>query len=129
MSNQDIDQDEKPLDPATERVRKKMVRLLGVSIGLMMIGLMAVLGAIIYKFSTSGKKDQAVVSQTKTITAPGAFSSEMVEQSLDIPNDAKILETSLNGSQVLLRLMIDGGQQLWIFDVISGEAIAKITVK
>ena len=45
----DDDLDEKPLDPEMEKVRRKMVRLLAVSIGVMFIGLMAVLGAIVYK--------------------------------------------------------------------------------
>jgi hypothetical protein len=48
--NQD-DLEEKPLDPDMEKVRRKMVRLLAVSIGIMFIGLMAVLGAIVYKFT------------------------------------------------------------------------------
>ena len=49
--NPDIDGDEQPLDPAMERVRRKMIRLLAVSIGIMVIGLMAVLAAIVYKIS------------------------------------------------------------------------------
>ena len=47
------DLDEKPLDPEMEKVRRKMVRLLAVSIGIMFIGLMTVLGAIVYKFTSS----------------------------------------------------------------------------
>jgi hypothetical protein len=49
----DDDLDEKPLDPEMEKVRRKMVRLLAVSIGVMFIGLMTVLGAIVYKFTQS----------------------------------------------------------------------------
>jgi hypothetical protein len=45
------DLEEKPLDPEMEKVRRKMVRLLAVSIGIMFIGLMTVLGAIVYKFT------------------------------------------------------------------------------
>src|SRR5690606_39955979 len=45
--------DEKPLDPAVERVRRKMMRLMLVSIGIMMVGLMAVVGAIVYKLGSS----------------------------------------------------------------------------
>ncbi len=49
--NPDIDAEEQPLDPAMERVRRKMIRLLAVSIGIMVIGLMAVLAAIVYKIN------------------------------------------------------------------------------
>jgi hypothetical protein len=48
------DLEEKPLDPEMEKVRRKMVRLLAVSIGIMFIGLMTVLGAIVYKFTQDG---------------------------------------------------------------------------
>ena len=49
----DDDLDEKPLDPEMEKVRRKMVRLLAVSIGIMFIGLVTVLGALVYKFTRS----------------------------------------------------------------------------
>ena len=49
--NPDLDGEEQPLDPAMERVRRKMIRLLAVSIGIMVIGLMAVLAAIVYKIN------------------------------------------------------------------------------
>ena len=39
MTTRTEDDNEKPLDPATEKVRRKMVRLLAVSIGVMMMGL------------------------------------------------------------------------------------------
>ena len=56
MSDALKEEDEKPLDPAMENVRKKMVRLLAISLGVMMVGLMAVLGAIVYKISGGGKE-------------------------------------------------------------------------
>ncbi len=50
MSKIDHDeQDEKPLDPVLERVRRKMIRLQLVSAGVMVVALMAVLIAIVYK--------------------------------------------------------------------------------
>ena len=44
--------EDKPLDPMVENVRRRMMRLMVVSIGIMMIGLMAVLGSIVYKYNT-----------------------------------------------------------------------------
>lgn len=40
-----------PLDPAVERVRAKLARLLAVSIGIMFIGVFAVLAAIVWKLN------------------------------------------------------------------------------
>ena len=126
MNSNDIDLEDKPLDPATEKLRKKMVRLLAVSIGVMMIGLMAVLGAIIYKFSTSGKNTTTIAStQGQALDVPG----ETLLQNLNIPAGAKILESNGNGAQILLRLEISDHQELWIYDVVKNQIIAKITVK
>ena len=48
---------EKPLDPAMERVRRRLARLMVVSIGVMLVGLMAVLAAVVYKSSDSGSPE------------------------------------------------------------------------
>ena len=53
-----------------EKVRRKMIRLLGVSIGVMMAGLMAVLFAIVYKMNGGGKETAAVGTE---IAAGGAL--------------------------------------------------------
>ena len=130
MRNDELDLEEKPLDPATEKVRVKMVRLLGVSIGIMMIGLMAVLGAIIYKFSTSGKKDTAVVStEGKNVDVIGNVPGEILQQTLDLPENAEILDTDVNGAQILMRLKLANHQELWIYDIPKNAVIAKIMIK
>jgi len=56
MRQENDTDEEQPLDPAMERVRRKMVRLMVISIGIMMVGLMAVLGAIVYKIGGSGEQ-------------------------------------------------------------------------
>ena len=43
------EQEDKPLDPAMEKVRRKMIRLQIVSGSVMFISLMAVFGAVVYK--------------------------------------------------------------------------------
>ena len=63
MSNQKPDeQEDKPLDPVMENVRRKMVRLQLVSAGVMLVMLMVVLGAIVYKLTRPSKAD---VPQTR----------------------------------------------------------------
>ena len=47
-------EDEAPLDPAAARLRRKLVRLLFVSGGIMMLGLIAVFAAIVYKLNEGG---------------------------------------------------------------------------
>ncbi len=53
------DQEEKPLDPAMESVRRKMIRLQIVSGVIMFVSLMAVFGAVVYKTMRSPRTSQA----------------------------------------------------------------------
>ena len=45
----DDDEREKPLDPAVERVRGKLIRFMLVNLGLLFVALMAVAIAIVYR--------------------------------------------------------------------------------
>ena len=57
--------DDAPLDPAVERVRRKVMRLMGISVAIMMVGLMAVIGAIFYKISSSGSEKTEITANAK----------------------------------------------------------------
>ena len=48
------DEKDKPLDPAVEKVRKKLVRFVAINLGLLFLALMAVVGAIVYKSRNAG---------------------------------------------------------------------------
>ena len=64
------------LDPAMERVQKKLKRLLAVSSLVMVLGFMAVLAAIIYKLSESGKRaDGSDIAATVAIGKDGRVES------------------------------------------------------
>ena len=53
MSSPEVEEEE-PLDPAVERVRRKLVRLLMVSSGVMVLGFAAVAIAVFYRLSAPG---------------------------------------------------------------------------
>ena len=57
-----IDEDEKPLDPAVERVRRKLMRLLLVSTGIMVLGFAAVAIAVVYRISATKTTTSADVA-------------------------------------------------------------------
>lgn len=109
MTHSDDSEIEKPLDPATERVRRKLVRLLAVSIGIMLIAVMAVLSAVVYKVSSGsgGARPQ-----------PGA------ELAIAIPAGADIVETSLDGDRALLRIRTATGMQLLLVSLSDGSILA-----
>ena len=96
-------EDEKPLDPAIEAVRKRLARLMVVSIGIMMVGLLAVLGAIVYKAYGTGS---AVVASQGTLAIPAGMI--VVDQSLD-------------GDCIALRLRgPDGAETIMLFSLSNG---------
>jgi hypothetical protein len=86
-------EDDKPLDPAVEAVRRRLARLMVVSIGIMMIGLLAVLGAIVYKMQ-------------------GA-SGDSGDRTISIPQGASIVDQSIGEGHLVLRIrMADGTEKL-----------------
>ncbi|BDA83248.1 hypothetical protein Sa4125_07900 [Aureimonas sp. SA4125] len=80
------DDDDAPLDPATERLRRKMVRLLAVAVATMLIGVMAVLGAVVYKINQKGP------------VIAGA------DLAIALPAGSTVADIAFDGDEALLRL-------------------------
>lgn len=122
-----LNDEEKPLDPAVERVRKKMLRMMFVSVGVMLIGLMAVLGAIVYKLGKYGEKTTPVAVSSESLKVPDTAG---VIGQIDIPDGAKILSATKDGQQILLTLQLaNGDQQLWLYDIASQRQFGIIEIK
>jgi hypothetical protein len=97
-------EDEKPLDPTIEAVRKRLARLMVVSIGIMMVGLLAVLGAIVYK---------AYGTSSNIIATQGTFA---------IPAGMSVIDQSLDGDRIALRLRsADGIETIMLFSLVDGS--------
>ena len=106
----DLPDDEAPLDPATERLRRKMVRLLAVAIGTMLVGVMAVLGAVVYKVNKVGPP----------VAATGQIA-------LALPAGTRIESMALDGGEALLRLS-GGSDDLVRIDLATGTIISRYHV-
>ncbi|GGD09679.1 hypothetical protein GCM10011335_10740 [Aureimonas glaciei] len=103
------DDDDAPLDPATERLRRKMVRLLAVAVATMLIGVMAVLGAVVYKINQD---------------SPAAGDLDLA---IDLPAGSAIADMALDGDEALLRL--EGAtSDLLRVDLRTGAIIARYKV-
>ncbi len=112
--------EEQPLDPVMERVRKKMIRLMAISIGIMMVGLFAVLFAIIYKFSNQGEDQERASGQV-----PGSA----VETNLGLPSSSEILSSSVHENRLVLDIRsADGSRQYIFIDIVTGRVTGKINV-
>lgn len=112
------DAEDKPLDPEMEKVRRKMIRLLVVSIGVMFLGVMAVLGGVVYKIiDDSGSQ--------------GAGAGEPLREVMATLPDGFVVESvSLDGSQVLFfGRDRDGRGQGLIYDTSNGRLTVRIDIR
>ena len=127
MPQPDIEEQELPLDPAMERIRRKMVLLIVVSGGILFVCFMAVLGAIVYKVSQRPAKptgEPAAVSS-------GSFAvpaDQPLAATAALPAGFQVQNVSLSGSQILFFGQLNGAAKVFIFDLAVGRIVADVTV-
>ncbi|MBB3398476.1 MULTISPECIES: hypothetical protein [unclassified Rhizobium] len=113
------DQDEKPLDPAMERVRRKMIRLQIVSGIIMFVSLMAVFGAVVYKTMRAPAKEPAAVMSAGV----------PVSVTATLPPGFVIQSSSLSGGQIMFfGASAEGVMKSLVVDIQSGRIVADVTV-
>lgn len=117
----DDDQDEKPLDAAMENVRRKMVRLQIVSVAIMVVSLMAVFGAVVYKTTRPSQKAGTPVA--------GVPSDAPVVAKAVLPAGFSVQSVALSGSQILFYGTTSiGQQQALVFDYSVGRIVATVSL-
>ncbi|SCB60527.1 hypothetical protein GA0061105_11198 [Rhizobium aethiopicum] len=117
------DQEEKPLDPAMESVRRKMVRLQIVSGAIMFVSLMAVFGAVVYKTMREPK------ATASTAAASEVPSDAPLAATLSLPLGFKVQSTSFSAGQILFYgETVEGSNKALVFDLKTGRTIADVTV-
>lgn len=121
------DLDEKPLDPEMEKVRRKMVRLLAVSIGIMFIGLMTVLGAIVYKFTRSD--DAQLPAAQVAGSSAGVPSDAPIEAVAALPAGFVVDSISLDGNRIgFFGRAADGSMRVIVHDISVGRIVSDVVV-
>ena len=93
MARQTLDDEieEKPLDPAVESVRRKLVRFIAINLGMLFAALMAVVAAIVYK------------SAPRRRPADGPGRNAAVWRDRALPAGAKMIVQSFSGGRILDR--------------------------
>ncbi|MEH6724913.1 MAG: hypothetical protein V7703_02055 [Hyphomicrobiales bacterium] len=90
-----LDDDEKPLDPAVERVRIKLRRLLMGSSLIMVFGFIAVFGALYYRITQTSESDDTVAAANNTVVPD-------IAATLSLPTDLGVLiDVSLSRGQLV----------------------------
>ncbi|WP_425417242.1 hypothetical protein [Oricola indica] len=113
MTNiQDDHDEEKPLDPAMERVRRKLARLMVVSIGIMLIGLMAVLGAVVYK------------------SGAGSGSVGTARAVIELPDGFDVTDTAYGDGKIVFYGSTESGTgRIVVYDAVTGVLVADHSVR
>ncbi len=108
--------EEKPLDPAVERVQKRLRRLIliaGLTLG---VGMFAVFGAILYKL-TAADGSSAPASDVPRIA------------STTIPAGARLVSSTVDGSRIVLVYERDGGTTIIEVDARTLVVVGRLELK
>ncbi|MGV3549834.1 DUF6476 family protein [Rhizobium sp.] len=123
MTNPNLaDEQEPTLDPALEKVRRKMVRLLIISSLVIILGLMAVVYSIVYRVNKLSPS---------TSTAPASeLAVPPARQSITLPAGFVVESTSIEGNRILITGTAgDGGKRMIVHDIGTGKTLTEIELK
>ena len=115
--NNDPEQHEKPLDPAAERVRQKLVRFMGINLGILFAAVMVVIAAVVYKNwnATETPADAALPPIGETAKAP-----------IVIHHGARVISQSTSPGRVSLHVgLAPQGEAIMIYELPSGRLIGQ----
>ena len=105
--------DEEPLDPAVERIRARLSRLVLLGVGTLLLGLVAVFIAVIYR-SQGGGSSAAPAQQAEVRLLPGAV----------------VRSTAIAENGVLVTIDLpDGSVDLVVLDPLSGALRGRTTLR
>lgn len=111
-------EEDAPLDPAAERLRRKLTWLLAGSLGVMILGLIAVFAAIVYRLN---------VEPTVAATPQGTLPEPVA---VPIPAGARVVFTGLDGNRLLVRLALpDGATRLIVLDASNGAVQSQVELR
>jgi len=117
--------DDKPLDPAVEKVRRKLVRFIVINLGLLFVALMAVVGAIVYK-TVSAPSEVAARPMTEI---PLPADGMLIEGAIALPKDAVLASQSLSGNRLSLDVTLaDGSRVIFLYDLAEKRMIGRFAL-
>lgn len=131
------------LDPAVERVRRKLMRLMIISVTITILLVVAVFVAVIYKATrtsqtppvTQGEVSlvptdlNATATQTVGNIIAQAEPPATIIHEIDLPVGTRILSQSLSGDLISLETLApSGGTELVIYNYKQGQIIARLSI-
>ena len=124
MARPTPDDDEPPLDPGLEKVRRKLVRFIAINLGLLFLALMVVIVALVYK-SRSAKAPPPSLGSEIPVHGDEQLTGDIV-----LPVGAKVVSQSLSGNRLSIDAeLADGARAIFIYDVAERRMIGHFSVR
>lgn len=123
-SSIDNDDQEKPLDPAVERVRRKLVRFVAINLGLLFLALMAVVAAIVYRAGRIETPPAIAISEL-----PAPDDGVVAHGQIALPEGAHVLGHALSGGRLSLQVELAGGvRAIFVYDMAQARMIGRFDI-
>lgn len=117
----DDESEDKPLDPAAEKVRRKLVRFMAVNLGILFAAVVIVVAAVAYR---SMSPRNAAPEDAMAVPA-----GEAVEADIPLPVGARIVSQSWSGNRLSLQVEgINHEQSLVVFDLAQRRVVARLRI-
>ncbi|WP_273755598.1 hypothetical protein [Bartonella sp. MM73XJBT.G] len=113
-----------PLDPAVERVRKKLMGLMMISVLITLFLILTVLFLIVYKVTTGSAPKQTELSSSNN------KNPYVIHHTLSLPKKTQILSQSLTDNTIVLKVLTPEGQtKFMIYNYHTGALIAVLSIE
>ncbi|MBA1141214.1 fimbrial protein [Mesorhizobium neociceri] len=124
MARPVADEEEKPLDPEIEKVRGRLIRFMAINLGLLLLALMVVIAAIVYK---SRKAPPTNPPAAGDIQVPGG---EPLAEDIVLPVGAKVISQSLSGNRISIDAeLADGSRTIFVYDMAERRMIGRFAIR
>jgi hypothetical protein len=117
------EEEEKPLDPNIEKVRRKMIRFMGINLGLLFLALMVVVGALVYK-SRKAAPPPPTAGEIP-VPAGSPLTGDIV-----LPVGSKIVSQSLSGNRLSIDTeLADGSRAIFVYDIAEKRIVGQFAIR
>lgn len=125
MARPDADENEdKPLDPEIDKVRGKLIRFMAINLGLLLLALMVVIAAIVYKSRKASPENPPLAGDIQTPAGEPA-SGDIV-----LPVGAKVVSQSLSGNRLSIDAeLADGSRTIFVYDIAERRLIGRLAIR
>lgn len=116
--------EEKPLDPEVEKVRKKLVRFVAINLGLLFLALMVVIAALVYKTRNAPPASPPLAGDIQ-VPAGEPLSGDIV-----LPVGARVVSQSLSGNRVAIDAeLADGSRAIFVYDIAERRMVGRFAIR